>query len=304
MDTFAASEKVPEHFKYKWLTYPRESLKDGILDASQVVGLESCNLKPLVPREKEPSLGALGLAPEILRMILTQLSFDDLHKLKAVNTLIRSHVISVPEYQTVKAHAPALLAALWITNLSKHFTLCQIYRLLVTSECNICGQFGAYVFLLRLQRCCQRCAENEIDFMPITQDAAKKKYGVRNSDMKLLPKLHSMEGTYRASTGELKRYKGKHMLFSRADARRFGNKDPGNEDSVARTDVTYQRNMALLPLPVLFPKEGSVDWGFQCKGCMGAYYKTRTNCNCALVKQGGIEDGEEGWSHAVVVLSK
>lgn len=286
MDLVAASEKVPEHFKYKWLTQPRESLKDGILDASQVVGLESSNLKPLESREREPSLGALSLPPEILRMIFTRLSFPDLKNVIAVNTLIRSHVVSIPEYQTVKAYAPALLTVLWKTNLIEHFPLCRIYSLLVSSQCTVCAHFGAYVFLPGLQRCCQRCAENNREFIPISQDTAKKQYGVRKSDMKLLPKLVSLEGLYRSPTGDLQRYKGKHMLVSRAEARRFGNEDSGNEDSVAHTDLNYQRNMALLPLPVLLPKEGSVDWGFCCKGCMVAYYNVQTDCNCAIHEAG------------------
>ena len=87
--------------------------------------------------------------------------------------------------------------------------------------------------------------------------------------MKGLPKLITLEGLYRASTREVKRYKGKHLLVSRAEAKRFGTRDPGDENSVAHKDVNYQRYMALLPLPVLLPKEGSLDWGYCCKGCMG-----------------------------------
>ena len=37
---------------------------------------------------------------------------------------------------------------------------------------------------------------------------------------------------------------------------------------------------------------------------MVAYYNAQTDCNCALMKQGGAEDTWEDWTHAVAVLSK
>ncbi|CAD6567580.1 MAG: hypothetical protein ASARMPREDX12_000539 [Alectoria sarmentosa] len=302
MSHLAAFEKVPEYFKRRWLTHRRESLEDRILDASEVVGLELYNLKPLKPRDEQSSLGALGLPPEILRMIFTQLSFHDLQNVKAVNTHIRSHVVSVPEYQRVKASAPALLVALYITNLSECFTISRIYNVLISSQCTVCGRFGAYVFLPGLQRCCQRCAEHDIEFMPISQDTAKKQFGVRNRDTKFLPKLVSREGIYCSSAGEPKKYKGKRVLVSRAEARKFGCNDPGNGDWIAHKDVrAYQRYMALLPLPVLLPKEGSVDRGLHCKGCMVVYEKAPTYCMCAIVMPGGIEDSWDDWDDDVVI---
>lgn len=302
MSPFAAFEKVPEYFKYKWLTHRHEILRDITIDASLLVELEFCNLKPLKPGDTEPSLGALGLPPEILRIIFTQLSFHDLQSVKAVNTHMHSQVVSVPEYQRIKAYAPVLHSALWITNLSEYFSISRIYDLLISSNCTVCGQFGPYVFLPGLQRCCQRCADYEMEFMPTSQAAAKKQFGVRNRDMKLLPKLLSMGGTYCSSTGEPKKYKGKRTLVSRAEARKLGSKDPGNADWIAYKDVrSYQRNMALLPLPILLPKEGSVDRGLQCKGCMVAYKKTPTYCMCAIVMPGGVEDSWEDWDDDVVI---
>ena len=71
-----------------------------------------------------------------------------------------------------------------------------------------------------------------MECMPISQDTAKKQFGVRKRDMKFLPKLVSREGTYCSSTGEPKKYKGKRMLVSRAEARKFGRNDPGNGDCI------------------------------------------------------------------------
>lgn len=283
-----AFEKVPDYIKYRWLTERR-------LNASQEAGLGSCDLTLLNPRDKEPFSGALRLPPEILRMIITQLSFHDLENVKAVNTHIRSHVVAFPEYQRVRHHAPALLVALWKTNLSQYFTLCRIHSVLISSQCTVCDQFGAYVFLPGLQRCCQRCAEHDMEFMPISKDVVKKQYGVRNSDMEFLPKLLSREGIYSSSTGARRKYKGKRMLVSRAEARRLGSKDPGNENWIANRDVkAYQRNMALLPLPVLLPNEARVDWGLHCKGCMVAYNKVPMYCMCGIVMPGGVEKSWQG----------
>ena len=92
------------------------------------------------------------------------------------------------------------------------------------------------------------------------------------------------------------------MLVSRAEARKFGCNDPGNGDWIAHKDVrAYQRYMALLLLPVLLPKEGSVDRGLHCKGCMVAYEKAPTYCMCAIVMPGGIEDSWDDWDDDVVI---
>ena len=73
-------------------------------------------------------------------------------------------------------------------------------------------------------------------------------------------------GTYCYTTREPKKYQGKHILVSKADARRFGSEDLGNGDWVAHERREgIQWSMAMLPLLVLLPKEGSVDWGPQCK---------------------------------------
>lgn len=301
MSPFAAFEKVPEYFKYKWLTR-REGLHDSIPDATSVVEVEFSNLKRLMPRDTESSLVALGLPPEILRIIFTQLSFHDLQSVKAVNTRLHWQVVSVPEYQRIKVHAPVLHFALWITNLSQYFSISRIHDLLVSSKCTVCGQFGPNVFLPGLQRCCQRCADYDMEFMPISQDAAKKQFGVRNRDMKFLPKLLSSKGTYCSSTGEPRKYKGRRTLVSRAEARKLGSKDPGNGDWSAYKDVrAYQRNMALLPLPILLPKEGSVDPGLQCKGCIVAYKKTPKYCMCAIIMPGGVEDSWDDWDDDVII---
>ena len=294
----AAFEKVLEYFKYSWLTQPHETMS-----VSQVAGLGFCDLTPSIPRDKEPSSGALGLPPEILRMVFTLLSFHDLQNVKAVNTHIRAHVVAIPEYKRIAVHAPALLSALWRTKLSQYFTLCRIHSVLISSQCTLCDQIASYVFLPGLQRCCQRCAEYDMDFMPISQDTAKKQYGVKNNDMKLLPKLLSRGGIFSSSTGKPRNHKGKRKLVSRAEARRFGNKDPGNENWIALKDVkAYQRYMALLPLPFLLPKEGRVDQGLRCKACMFASIKLPKYCNCGIVRPGGVEDSWQGSS--TEVLSK
>ena len=81
-----------------------------------------------------------------------------------------------------------------------------------------------------------------MEFMLISQDAAKKQFSVRNSDIKNLPKLLSREGICCSSTGLSKKYKGKRMLVSRAKVRKYESKDPGNQYWVAYEDVrAYQR---------------------------------------------------------------
>ena len=100
---------------------------NAILDASQVVELEFCNRSPS-KRDKEPSLGALGLPSDILRMTFNQLSFHKSQNTKAVKIPICSHIVSVPDHQKVRVHAPSRLVVLSIAKLSEYSTTHELPR--------------------------------------------------------------------------------------------------------------------------------------------------------------------------------
>ncbi|MCJ1453733.1 hypothetical protein MMC28_004082 [Mycoblastus sanguinarius] len=293
-------ENADEDIKLQLLAYrgeddeEEERIEDRIVDASMYTPARRAR-KPhetlcLTPR-KEPSLGDLEVPQEVLRMILVQLDTWSLWEFKAVNSRARSCVFSLPEYKDVLDHAPTFVATLYLTRTSQYFSIARIHGVLVTPACIICGRFGGFVFIPGLKRCCQRCAENDIEFMPLSPNAAKKEYGVGNKDLNLLPTLAAVPGFYAAATGQTRLYKGKRNLISRAEARKLGRKDlverQWDKRNIARA---FQRYMCLTPVPVLDPKNKSLERGLQCLGCKLNHERHPYPClYCQISLPGGVD---------------
>lgn len=202
-------------------------------------------------------------------MILRQLDHSTLRQLRAVNSYARSFVLNFPEYRDITDHAPNLIPNLQATGLASFFSILRIWFLLTSSKCVVCSQFGGYVFLPGLQRCCQRCAERNVEFAPITEDVAMERYGVDSElAMASLPKLISIPGKYCAGGGstmtDIRGFRSKQVLISRAEAREFGSRNPSD---VHGDGERYKRYMSLAPMPVFNLAKGRVERGIYCGGC-------------------------------------
>lgn len=275
---------IPDVLKLQWIACPSTGMKGIIRDASCSKAIE-LDIKHRPLGTSESPLGWLSFPLEIHHMILAQLDPSTLRQLRAVNSYARSFVLEFPEYRDITNHAPGLIPSLHLTGLISYFSVLRMWSLLTSSKCVVCSQFGGYVFLPGLQRCCQRCAERDMEFSPITKDVAKKRYGVDSElAMTSLPKLISVPGRYSSGGGstmtDIRGFKGKQVLISRTEARKFGSRNPSDD---LEDGELYKRYMCLAPMPVLNLAKGRVERGIKCGGCkMSSENHVQGFADCSL----------------------
>jgi len=211
------------------------------------------------------SLGTLDVLPlELQHEILRQLVLRNITTFKSLNSRAQMVVTSLPEYRDLASHAPGAIRALASTGIDSYFTLSQLFDLLCVQRCSLCNDFGDFLFLPALTRCCARCSESALDLMPMSRAAAKAAYGLTDKTLEPVPKMTTLPGDY----GILDTlYQRRLILLSRALAQQAGCRTPTETPAARDTMQDVRRYMAVTPFPYLDRKPGKVEHGIQCKGC-------------------------------------
>ena len=145
-------------------------------------------------------IGALGILPlELLNAVLLDLDLQSLTVLRRVSQRSRLAVDVLPQYQSIRLHGPELLRASLSLRLSDSTTLSQLYGALTTASCFLCGEFGAFIYMLSCSRVCLLCVEQRPELLPLSLSHAKHKYGLNRKAVSSLPTLRSLPGVYSQS---------------------------------------------------------------------------------------------------------
>lgn len=175
------------------LTYPRLNLKDNTLDE---------NLPParlfghaFDVNEPEVDLGSLNLLPlELLYSVMASLDLCSISTLRMVNRQSLMTVDSFPPFKCIIKHAhPALHGALMIHS-AKWITCEKLFKIICTSECESCGDFAGYVYLITCKRVCFLCLSQDDKYLPYTFTGRKSRAFSRILD--ILPHMRSISGIY------------------------------------------------------------------------------------------------------------
>ena len=126
---------------------------------------------------------------ELLRMILLELDilYYGVSNPKSARATARAG--SVPEYTNVLRHAPRLMSLHLRRRLASCFSLSIIHTLLAGSSCTKRNRVDSFVLLLGSQRCCARCAAEDLYPLSITKGEPSRLYGVELNEMLNLPKV-------------------------------------------------------------------------------------------------------------------
>ncbi|KAB5533545.1 hypothetical protein GE09DRAFT_1291627 [Coniochaeta sp. 2T2.1] len=129
-------------------------------------------------------LGNLSKLPvELINGVLSNLSAKELMAFRRVNCHARQVVHENPHYDKVRTHAKAAFFMAFKCGLSNTFCFADLFRVLRTEHCEICGGAGAYLYLFTLTRTCLRCLAHHKDFRVVNLatfvTAAKKIDGGR-----------------------------------------------------------------------------------------------------------------------------
>lgn len=105
------------------------------------------------------SLGDLYRLPhEIVAMIVPHLDVLSCFRFRQLNRLARQLCTElVKECQVIITHGLGALRGLLRGNLNHRFTILDLYCVLTTRDCVLCGAFGGLIYLPSALRCCYPC---------------------------------------------------------------------------------------------------------------------------------------------------
>ena len=224
-----------------------------------------------------------------------------------LNRRARDAVDSCSPFRAITVHArPAFIgilsigAAEWIT--------CQaFYSSLCTAECEECGDFAGYVYVLTCKRVCFLCFTESPRYLPLRYSHAIRKYGITRNIIESLPRMWSLPGTYspnvkkvpkrvslvdsesashagialHGSLEAMEKYVADQTnqkilqykeRLSYAAQYGFGTKmsiprPPMTEDIFDGKSGNPFRFMAVVRMPWLDRARQELEWGFHCQGC-------------------------------------
>ncbi|KAF4468586.1 hypothetical protein FALBO_4523 [Fusarium albosuccineum] len=148
-------------------------------------------------RPRASSLGQLDHLPaELLLSVLDLLDFQSLSRLSRVSVMGKDVVEDLPVYRDVMEHAPEALAALGQTRLLSCHPAALLQHTLRQSKCVSCFSFGGFLFLPTCERICFECLYENQALRMTTPSKAKQCFGLTESDLKQIPVMQSIPGTF------------------------------------------------------------------------------------------------------------
>ncbi|KAK2845244.1 hypothetical protein FQN49_005913 [Arthroderma sp. PD_2] len=260
------------------------------------------------------NIGALEQLPlELLHMMLVQLDIRSLTDFRRVNGRARQLTDSIPQYQKIIKHAPETIRGILSIETGRWFTCENLYKTLCTAECDICGDFGGYLYLLTCRRACYFCFTKHPEYLPLLVSDASRKFGLAREQLSSLPSMRSLPGRYsprdlksssrltlvdhssardtgvtlHGTVGAMEKY-ASDMIIKKLDdyedrkslyKKGYGPKPrrPRSEDEFDEYESNPKRFMAIVQAPFLQPCAKSPEWGFHCLGCKKNHYDKPTN---------------------------
>ena len=158
------------------LSYRRPEIEHQVISASAAPPDEApLDFKNL----RRESLGQLGTLPlELLQEVTRYCTLHALISLGFVNRFATLLVSSSHPYTLIAAHTPKLLATLLQTDTAFYYTAAQVWDVVCSPMCCVCGSYGQYLYMPECVRCCERCLRRSPRFWPITPYTMEKAYGM------------------------------------------------------------------------------------------------------------------------------
>lgn len=253
-------------------------------------------------------LGALDRLPlEIIHLALVRIDIQSLTDFRRVNTRAKLITDSIPQYKRILAHAPASVRGSLNINTARFFSCLDLYEKLSTAECDSCGDFGGYMYLITCRRVCFLCFTEKIGYLPVSRKDASRKFGLGSEQLASLPCMKSFPGRYsprgikcrqretlfdysaarqagiavHGTIGSMEEHVSE-MASKRLDAyntklslRRTNGTNlrrPRSEDSFDGRNSNPKRFMGIIRAPFFSVQTVFSDWGFHCVACKDHHY--------------------------------
>lgn len=202
--------------QFRDFTYKSVPIKDYSLDENLPTqpNCYVCTSSPKV------GLGSLDTLPlEILHNILPQLDLLTLTDFRRVNQRALQLVASLPQFKAINSHARDALRGILSIETGRWITCEDLYATLCTAQCERCGDFGAYLYILTCKRVCFLCFTQAEAYLPLRFIHATQKFGLDRSILNTLPRMRSIPGKY---ANNPKKCRERLTLVDPESARRAG----------------------------------------------------------------------------------
>ena len=171
-------------------------------------------------RMPNTSLNTLDLLPiELLHAILPILDLQSLSNFQRVNRRATAVLKAVPEYRAVATYARTALVGSYSIGTSRFITCRDLYTVLCTADCEFCGDFAGFLYILTCKRVCFICLSQDERCLPLRRSHAVRRFGLERKSVDKLPHMRSIPGTYSPNR---KRAKGRLLLVDFDSARCAG----------------------------------------------------------------------------------
>jgi hypothetical protein len=281
-------------------------LRDHTLD-----GIES--LCPLDNGQQHDTprstLGALDKLPlELLNIVLVQLGIGSLTDFRRVNRQARRVIDSIPQYREIIQHAPATIRGILSIETGDWISCQNLYAKLCTAECDGCGDFGGYLYLITCRRVCFLCFTEKTAYLPLLRTDAMRKFGLRREHVANLPRMKSIPGRYspreikcstrltlidhdaarqagirlhgsvsamehhtaELASEKLEKYQRRASGHEARQSQRT--RRPKLEDDFDGFSSNPKRFMGIVRAPLIDTRLGTVEWGVHCIACKSHHY--------------------------------
>ncbi|KIV88860.1 hypothetical protein PV10_08496 [Exophiala mesophila] len=185
----------PEHLLY----HQRKPFQynDILIDVSDLQKKRARGSAKLSQRLDESGLdmGDLSSLPnEVIYNLLTLSPITSVLKLRQTNHSAKQLIERWQPYQVVMENQAGLIAvgAMVATDAGAMWTFPQLADVLFTTRCDICGNHGEILHLLKLKRCCMKCLAEERELLAIHEGYARHVMGLSEAEIASVPHLSTI----------------------------------------------------------------------------------------------------------------
>ncbi|EME39230.1 hypothetical protein DOTSEDRAFT_56677 [Dothistroma septosporum NZE10] len=178
------------------LTYARPNITNHTLDEHSLdqkcpLDIGSHRVKPVF------DLGWLERLPyELVAEILAELDLRSLFDFCAVNQRAMQAADGVPQFKQILKHNTTALRAMLAIQVGSYTSCTDLLRTLKTANCEHCGDFAGYIYLLHCTRVCFLCFTEEMRYLPLTAPQLYRDFGISKISLPGLPFMKSLPGRY------------------------------------------------------------------------------------------------------------
>ncbi|KDR80367.1 hypothetical protein GALMADRAFT_117099 [Galerina marginata CBS 339.88] len=254
-------------------SYNPRDIQESVLtialdDAPPDVGSYGNNTRP---SPGTITVGGLDALPnEVFEEVLRYADLRSVCILRSVTRHVRRIIDASSPYKHITRHAPGLITAFRRTRVASHFSVDQVFRVLCTPSCHVCGEFGSFLWIPECIRCCFLCLREAPELMPMTEVDAKAAFGLTKTGLAKVPVMVTLPGNYTVSGTTVKK---RRHLVSREKARQVAIVVHEAFDSKGRLNITVDhitRFMSMVVLPYFDPSSQATHVGLACRGCQFA----------------------------------